>query len=445
MARPAGSMKISANIEPNVSAPLDGRSKVATLADLTANNSFPYFYEGMQVYVVSEKKSYTLIGNDTTVIDNWEEVGSGSITIDDEINSTSKNPVQNKVIKEALDKKADLDVSGKIPSSQLPPYVDDVIEGYYHEDKFYEDDEYTTEIDGERGKIYVDIATNKSYRWSTVFIEIINGGSGSLSRAITAAIGVGGVEVGDTFAQGTSYDDMWDALLNPTLYPTFTAPSASLTYSANTNYAVGTVISSKNATVGYDAGAITLNGIKQNNRGGNANLYAISTSGADTEYSDSDASSGAFTVPSITRSTKGTIVITATVSYDAGPQPKDSKGGDYQTPLPSGNVTATKTLTFIQSFYYGISNTASVPSFSNLTENVTTKGTKTFNFTTNNQYMVFVYDSAYGNLTSILDSNGFETISGWTESTITVDGFSYNAYIANSPTTDTNAAFTFKF
>ena len=32
---------------------------------------------------------------------------------------------------------ATLDSSGKVPSSQLPSYVDDVIEGYYHDGNFY--------------------------------------------------------------------------------------------------------------------------------------------------------------------------------------------------------------------------------------------------------------------------------------------------------------------
>lgn len=68
---------------------------------------------------------------------------------------------------------ATLDDYGKVPSSQLPSYVDDVIEGYYHNDKFYTDDSYTHEIDGEIGKIYVDKASNMTYRWSgSVYIAI---------------------------------------------------------------------------------------------------------------------------------------------------------------------------------------------------------------------------------------------------------------------------------
>lgn len=68
---------------------------------------------------------------------------------------------------------AELDVNGKVPASELPSFVDDVIEGYLHDSKFYEDDAYTTEIPGETGKIYVDLSNNKTYRWSgSAFVEI---------------------------------------------------------------------------------------------------------------------------------------------------------------------------------------------------------------------------------------------------------------------------------
>ena len=70
---------------------------------------------------------------------------------------------------------ASLDSTGKVPSNQLPSYVDDVIEGYYKtaDGKFYEESTYTTEITGETGKIYIDLNTDKTYRWSgSVFVEI---------------------------------------------------------------------------------------------------------------------------------------------------------------------------------------------------------------------------------------------------------------------------------
>lgn len=70
---------------------------------------------------------------------------------------------------------ASLDSNGLIPSSELPSYVDDVIEGYYNttDGKFYEESAYTTEITGTTGKIYVDLSTEKTYRWSgSAFVVI---------------------------------------------------------------------------------------------------------------------------------------------------------------------------------------------------------------------------------------------------------------------------------
>ena len=68
---------------------------------------------------------------------------------------------------------AELDSSGKVPSSQLPSYVDDVIEGYLSGGKFYKESEHTTGIVGESGKIYVNLSDGKTYRWSgSAYVEI---------------------------------------------------------------------------------------------------------------------------------------------------------------------------------------------------------------------------------------------------------------------------------
>ena len=83
---------------------------------------------------------------------------------------------------------ATLGVDGKVPSSQLPSFVDDVIEGYYYDGKFYEEQAHTTEITPEGGKIYIDLATEKTYRWG-----------GSTYAEIAA-----GLALGET--QGTAYE-----------------------------------------------------------------------------------------------------------------------------------------------------------------------------------------------------------------------------------------------
>lgn len=59
---------------------------------------------------------------------------------------------------------AQLDANGKVPSSQLPSYVDDV-ESYASQSAF--------PATGETGKIYIAEDTNKTYRWSgTAYVEI---------------------------------------------------------------------------------------------------------------------------------------------------------------------------------------------------------------------------------------------------------------------------------
>lgn len=77
---------------------------------------------------------------------------------------------------------ASLDGDGKVPASQLPSYVDDVLEGYYVDEthfaeKYIEDAPvyYTPE----KGKIYVDISTDtdysgKTYRWSGTKYSVIS-------------------------------------------------------------------------------------------------------------------------------------------------------------------------------------------------------------------------------------------------------------------------------
>lgn len=60
---------------------------------------------------------------------------------------------------------AKLDESGKIPSTQLPSDIDDIIEGYLYNNSFFEDEQYSIPIAEQSGKIYVDILTDILYRW----------------------------------------------------------------------------------------------------------------------------------------------------------------------------------------------------------------------------------------------------------------------------------------
>ena len=61
---------------------------------------------------------------------------------------------------------ASLDNSGKIPSSQLPSYVDDVLEF---------DTRSAFPVEGEAGKIYTDLSTNTTWRWAGSTYQQIKG------------------------------------------------------------------------------------------------------------------------------------------------------------------------------------------------------------------------------------------------------------------------------
>ena len=68
---------------------------------------------------------------------------------------------------------ATLDGTGKIPSAQLPSYVDDVIE-------------YTTiaqfPATGSAGILYIDLTTNKQYRWGgSAYAQITSGAVDSVA------------------------------------------------------------------------------------------------------------------------------------------------------------------------------------------------------------------------------------------------------------------------
>lgn len=106
--------------------------------------------------------------DDTTTVNG--QALSGNVQLDaDDVGAIATT------LKGAKNGVAELDSTGKVPESQLPSYVDDVVEGYLNGGKFYKESAHSTEIEAESGKIYVDITdgVNKTYRWSgSTYVEI---------------------------------------------------------------------------------------------------------------------------------------------------------------------------------------------------------------------------------------------------------------------------------
>lgn len=126
----------------------------------------------------SSNGSVTITGNNTTKTIDLTSTGSSAAYVPADPTDWSPQPSS---ISNALDQLADridnieddigqpngiatLDGTGKVPASQLPSYVDDVIEVVNFA---------ALPATGEIGKIYVTIDNNKTYRWTgSIYVEI---------------------------------------------------------------------------------------------------------------------------------------------------------------------------------------------------------------------------------------------------------------------------------
>lgn len=396
MARSKGSFSLAGAIEPLAAAPLDARSTVRLKADLTGENAFPYPYEGMTVYVAEEKKKYTLIdASDTTDLDNWQEEGAGSgsgsidaviyqpkgsvlfenlpvpaaskvgwvynieddfITTADFVEGANKNygAGSNVVIIEAdtdtykydvLGGAGSIDTSdlqGKMQYAELPTASSELegkifqytgatenglVNGYYYQ--CIEDPDNAGEY------IYIAKATQE-------------GGSGALENALTATKTVGGITTGTSFPIGTGFEQILKNLLNPVEYPTFTAPSASISATGSKLLETGATLSTT-ITATLNRGTIAPAYGTTGYRSGDAIDYALNggTAQASNTFTETvSASNKTFKVA---------------ISYAAGEQPKNSIGEDYSTPLDAGSVESnTITFDFVNALWSNAANIGTI-------------------------------------------------------------------------------------
>lgn len=267
------------------------------------------------------------------------------------------------------------------------------------------------------------------------------GGDAVLSEELKTTKAVGGIPTNKTYPKNTPLEDLFKDMLNPVQNPTLTGPSASINYSAPDLAYVGQELPAKTAQVVLNRGSINPQYTAESPyRAGPASGYSLSVSGATASFSDSNTT-GSFSLPALKRDTKGSIVLSATVNYGQGVQPKNSIGQNYSAPLAAGSVSGTKTIQFILPFRHGVVADPNAIDLNALTMDVTTKSDKTYSFDTNDEYMVVAYDSTYGDLTKITDPNGFDGTDGFEKKIIG----EYNVYVAKSPTIDTGAVYTFSF
>lgn len=165
-----------------------------------------------------------------------------------------------------LNGKADLE-NGKVPASQLPSYVDDVLE-YSSTSAF--------PATGENGKIYVATDTNKTYRWSGSEYTEISESLALGETASTAYPGNKGKANADAIADikdGTTIDSFADVETALANIPQVTVDQ---TYSASsTNAQSGTAVAQA------VSGKISATDYATQNTGGTIKAWTT-TDGSDT-------------------------------------------------------------------------------------------------------------------------------------------------------------------
>lgn len=215
---PASSKAIESTISPirttaNAAIP---KSKIDTSIDgtETAHDAVP-----------SVGATVTYVKSQRTAIDGSINSVSGRVTTLE----TWKNGIGNKGAANGV---AGLDSTGKVPSTQLPSYVDDVIDlinfvssnptsGMTIGNKYYNTTSkkiFTAtstsagvESTPEAGKIYINIATNKTYRWSGSTMAEISASLALGTTHSTAFYGDYGNTLYTNFGSGTHLTGTQDA------------------------------------------------------------------------------------------------------------------------------------------------------------------------------------------------------------------------------------------
>ena len=261
---------------------------------------------------------------------------SSSLTIDDETATTVEGAL------DALNRKkldaskvneangvAGLNAQGQLSPAQVPNVFQYTVMPTASASNLNKIVQYVGE-DGVYHKGYFYICSEVAeddYEWIPQSVQNSEASGGELTKNITAVISVGGISQGQTYAQGTAIEDILSDLLEPILYPTFTAPSVTVSSEANKLLETG---STKNVIINADF-----------NRGSISPAYGTNgyRAGKAISYSWNDMSG-------ITNNSLATVVSEAnntfhvTVRYEKGQQPLDSKGEPYDSALESGSVTS---------------------------------------------------------------------------------------------------------
>ena len=255
----------------------------------------------------------------------------------------------------------------------------------------------------------------------------------TLISAVTSDVEVGGIEIAQIVPQNTSFQQFVETLLTKIYYPTITAPSATMSSSIGTNVEAGT--EGITLTVNLNRGAITGKTV--------ASIWDPNTlqdyrSGTATQYIILGVNNG--TTSAYTSATaiiqEGTNTFNGSVTYATGPQPVDSKGQNYLSPLASNTIAVSTPVYGRRKAFYGVDNTSAnssdIRSLAGSLLNPSNGSTFTISIPIGTVNVVFAYPSSLRNVNSVLYQEGFDADvkANFTQTTVSVEGA--NGYSATT-------------
>ena len=170
----------------------------------------------------------------------------------------------------------------------------------------------------------------------------------------------------DEIKEGTSLLTIIKKMLTKTYYPSFTNPSASISATGTKLLECGSTVNTI-FTVTFNQGTINPAYGTNGKRAGAATGYTLNGGTTQTENTFNEIISES-----------GDLTWKAVVDYAQGPQPKDSHGENYSTPLAAGSVTTNQIkYEFVNALYANTSNISTVSKLSLISKG---SGSYTFNF-----------------------------------------------------------------
>ncbi len=247
---------------------------------------------------------------------------------------------------------------------------------------------------------------------------------------VTSLTNVGMIEAEDTVSIGTTLQQFIEQLLvgsYVTQYPSLIEPSALVVTDQVTNIETGTILDVE-LTASFDRGQILGDGegtewnasVEQNKRAGGVTSYELGVDGSEVD----NGTDPVYTVADF-EIADGNNVFSVIVNHEAGEQPLDSDGENYDSPLSAGTVEDTVTLKGVRKLFYGYSNDAvdsdDIRALQYSTLNPQNGTSFTINVPIGATNVVFAYPSTLREVLSVTQEGVGDAKSQFVESEINVE------------------------